>query len=337
MTRFFLIIAAVATGAVAAAAEAAPTLRANVVVTGPAIRLGDLFSDTGEFAAIEVAPSPALGAKTIFDAAWLAATAREQKLDWQPKSRYDQTVVERASQAISSEAIVAELTHELANRLPAGRIELVLDTVDLHLFVPAGTTPTITIDALAFDARSGRVSAYVAASAADATTERVRITGRVHRILDLPVLSRPVAPGEAITARDIETIALHSDRLSQTFVSDAAELIGKTPKRSIRPGEPVRPSDLQTPVVVRKGELVTIVLQDAALFLTVQGKALEDGAQGQAIHVSNTRSGKMLDATVTGPGAVALSILPGSSPPRATTTSTNALASTASRLSARKE
>ena len=45
----------------------------------------------------------------------------------------------------------------------------------------------------------------------------------------------------------------------------------------------------------------------------------------------------MLDATVIGPGAVALSILPGSSPPRATTTSTNALASTASRLSARKE
>jgi flagella basal body P-ring formation protein FlgA len=336
MTRFLLIIAAVATGAVAAAAEAAPTLRTNVVVTGPAIRLGDLFSDTGELAVIEIAPSPTLGAKTIFDAAWLAARAHEQKLDWQPKSRYDQTTVERASQAISSEAIVAELTHELANRLPAGRIELVLDTVDLHLFVPAGATPTITIDSLTFDARSGRLSAYVGASAADTASERVRITGRVHRILDLPVLMRPVAPGEAITARDIETIALRSDRMSQTFVSDAAELIGKTPKRSIRPGEPVRPTDLQTPVVIRKGELVTIVLRDTTLFLTAQGKALEDGAQGQAIHVSNTRSGRTLDATVTGPGAVALSILPGSSPPRATTSS-NPLPSAASRVSARKE
>jgi flagella basal body P-ring formation protein FlgA len=336
MTRFLLIIA-VATGAVAAAADAAPTLRTNVIVTGPAIRLGDLFTDTGELAIIEVAPSPALGGKTILDAAWLAARAHEQKLDWQPKSRYDQTIVERASQAVSSEAIVAELTHELANRLPAGQIELVLDTVDLRLFVPAGATPTITVDALTFDARSGRLSAYVMASAADTASERVRITGRVHRILDLPVLTRPVAPGEAITARDIETIALRGDRLSQTFVSAAADLIGKTPKRSIRPGEPVRPSDLQIPVVIRKGELVTIVLQDAALFLTAQGKALEDGAQGQAIHVSNTRSGKMLDATVTGSGAVALAILPGSSPPRPTVTSSNPLPSTASRVSARKE
>lgn len=337
MTRLFLILAAVAAGFSAGLAQAAPTLRANVIVTGPAIRLGDLFTDAGELAKIEIAPSPALGAKVVLDAAWLAARANEQKLDWQPKSRYDQTVVERASQAIPSEAVVAELTHELANRLPAGPSELALDTTDLHLFVPAGTTPAITIDALTYDPRSGRLSAYVAASAADIATERVRVTGRVHRILDLPVLSRPVAPGEAITAHDVETIALRADRLSQTFVSDAAELIGKTPKRSIRPGDPVRPSDLQTPVVIRKGELVTIVLQDAALFLTVQGKALEDGAQGQAIHVSNTRSGKLLDATVTGPGMVALSVLQGASPPRATATSPRPTQSTATRISARKE
>ncbi len=334
MTRFFLVLASVATGLLAGAAQAAPTLRTNVVVTGPAIRLGDIFTDAGELAKIEIAPSPALGAKLVLDAAWLAARANEQRLPWQPKSRYDQTIVERASQAIPSEAVVAELTHALGNRLPAGPIELVLDATDLHLFVPAGTAPAIAIDALTYDSRSGRLSAYVAASAADTATDRVRITGRVHRMLDLPVLSRAVAPGEAITARDVETIAVRGDRLSQTFVGDAADLVGKTPKRSIRPGEPVRPSDLQTPVVIRKGELVTIVLQDAALFLTVQGKALEDGAQGQAIHVSNTRSGKLLDATVTAPGTVALSLLQVAGPPSATSPRPP---QSVTRVSARKE
>lgn len=334
MTRFFLVLATVAAGFLAGASQAAPTLRTNVVVTGPAIRLGDIFTDAGELAMIELAPSPALGAKIVLDAAWLAARANEQRLPWQPKSHYDQTIVERASQAVPSEAVVAELTRELGNRLPAGPIELVLDATDLHLFVPAGTAPTIAIDALTYDSRSGRLSAYVAASAADTTTDRVRITGRVHRMLDLPVLSRAVAPGEAITARDIETIAVRGDRLSQTFVGDAADLIGKTPKRSIRPGEPVRPSDLQTRVVIRKGELVTIVLQDAALFLTVQGKALEDGAQGQAIHVSNTRSGKLLDATVTAPGTVALSLPQAASPPGVTSPRPP---QSVTRVSARKE
>src|SRR5438876_7065383 len=159
MTRLLLILAALATGLLAAAAQAAPTLRANVVVTGPAIRLGDLFSDAGELAKIEIAPSPALGAKLVLDAAWLAARASEQKLAWQPKSRYDRATVERAGQAVPSEAVVAELTRVLGSRLPAGPIQLALDSTDLHLFVPAGTTPAIAIDALTYDARSGRLSA----------------------------------------------------------------------------------------------------------------------------------------------------------------------------------
>jgi flagellar basal body P-ring formation protein FlgA len=314
MTRIALLPALaaglLAAGLLATGVAAQPALHTNVVVTGPSIRLGDLFSDAGPHAAVEVAPAPVLGGKTILDAAWLVARAHEQNLDWQPKSRYVQATVERASQTVSSEAVVAELKRELGNRLPGGNSELTLDTSDLRLFVPAGTAPAIMIDALGYDARSGRVSAYVTASAADVTTDRVRVTGRVRRMLDMPVLTRLIAPGETIAASDIETIAVPADRLTQSFVVADAELIGKTPKRSIRPGEPVRPSDIQTPIVIHKGDLVTVVLKSAALLLTAQAKALEDGTQGQAIRVSNTRSAKTLDATVSGPGTVTLSVGP---------------------------
>jgi flagella basal body P-ring formation protein FlgA len=314
MTRITpALAAALLVGLLATAAAAEPTLRANVVVTGPSIRLGDLFSDAGSRAAVEIAPAPALGGRTVLDAAWLAAKAHEQNLAWQPRSRYEQTVVERASQSVPAETIIAELRQELGNRLPGGRSELTLDNADLRLLVPAGATPAILIDALTFDARSGRLSAYVTASAGDVTTDRLRVTGRVRRMLDMPVLTRLVAPGETIAAQDVETITLPADRLNQSFVVGAADLIGKTPKRTIRPGEPIRPTDVQTPIVIRRGELVTVVLQSAALLLTAQAKALEDGTQGQAIRVSNTRSGKTLDATVNGPGTVILATL--STPP----------------------
>jgi flagellar basal body P-ring formation protein FlgA len=312
---FAVAIGLIVTGPLVGGAAAQPALRTNVVVTGPSIRLGDLFSDAGPHAAVEVAPAPVLGGKTVLDAAWLIARAHEQELDWQPKSRYAQATVERASQTVPNEAVVAELKRELGNRLPGGQSELTLDNADLRLLVPAGTAPTIMIDALAYDARSGRLSAYVTASAGDVTTDRVRITGRLRRMLDMPVFTRLIAPGETIAASDVEIIAMPADRLTQSFVVAAAELVGKTPKRSIRPGEPVRPSDIQTPIVIHKGELVTVVLQSPALLLTAQAKALEDGAQGQAIRVSNTRSAKTLDATVSGPGTVTLSIgLPASAP-----------------------
>jgi flagellar basal body P-ring formation protein FlgA len=302
-----LVTGLLVTGLLVTGAAAAPTLRSNVVVAGPAIRLGDLFSDAGGLAGIEVAPSPALGGKTILDAAWLAATAREQSLDWQPRSRYEQAVVERASQTVSPETVITELKQALGSRLPGGQSELTLDNGDLRLFVPAGPPPAVAIDSLTFDPRSGRLTAYVTASADEVASERVRITGRVRRMIDMPVLTRLIAPGETIAAGDVETIAMPADHLNQSFVAAAAELIGKTPKRSLRPGEPIRPSDIQTPILIRKGELVTVVLQSPALLLTAQAKALEDGAQGQAIRVSNTRSGKTLDATVSAPGTVMLS------------------------------
>jgi flagella basal body P-ring formation protein FlgA len=309
MTRFILL-AALATGLLTAGAAAEPVLRSNVVVSGPSIRLGDLFSDAGPRAAVEIAPAPALGGRTVLDTAWLAARAREQDLDWQPKSRYDQVTVERASQSVPAETVIAGLRQELGNRLPGGQSELTLDNADLHLLVPAGAAPAISVDAMTFDARNGRVVAYVTASAGEAASERVRVTGRVRRMLDMPVLTRLVSPGETIAARDIETIALPADRLNQAFVGAAAELVGKTPRRSIRPGEPIRPSDIQTPIVIRRGDLVTVVFQSATLLLTAQAKALEDGTQGQAIRVSNTRSGKTLDATVNSPGTVILATLP---------------------------
>jgi flagellar basal body P-ring formation protein FlgA len=291
---------------VAGTAAAEPVLRPNVVVDGPVIHLGDLFSDAGARSGEVVAQAPAPGAKVVYDAAWLTARAREQELIWDPRSRFDQTTVERASQAINADAIALELRRELGDRLPTGGVEIVLDNPGIRLFVPALGSATVAVDGLTYDPRNGRIAAYV--STPDANAERIHIAGRVFRLIDVPVLTRNVAPGEAIAAGDIQTVSLRAERLNQNYVGNASDLIGRTPKRSIRPGEPVRPSDIQVPLVVHRNDLVTVVLQTSTIMLTTQATALQDGAVGQAIRVSNTRSKKTLDATVTGPGNVVLAI-----------------------------
>jgi flagella basal body P-ring formation protein FlgA len=213
-------------------------------------------------------------------------------------------------ETITSEEIARQLQRELGDRLPSGRVELDLDNPSLRIAVPAGDPPAVGVDNVVYDARTGRVSADVTASADAADAEPVRVTGRVYRMIDMPVLTHPIAPGDVITARDVETIAVRSERLTQNFVGTEAELLGKTPRRSIRPGELVRPADLQVPIVIHKGELVTVVLQAPGMTLTAQAKALADGTQGSAIRVSNTRSGRMLEATVIGPGTVVISLNP---------------------------
>jgi len=120
----------------------------------------------------------------------------------------------------------------------------------------------------------------------------------------VPMLSHPVAPGAVITAADLTEVMVRRDQLGQDVSSDPKELIGKTPRRPLRAGEPVRLADVQLPILVHKGELVTMLLDTGSLQLTAQGAALEEGAKGALIRVSNAKSSRLLDATIIGSGLV---------------------------------
>jgi flagellar basal body P-ring formation protein FlgA len=87
-------------------------------------------------------------------------------------------------------------------------------------------------------------------------------------------------------------------------VLDMHELVGKTPRRLLRAHEPLRSFDVETPVVVHKGDLVTILLETATMRLTAQGKALEDGSLGAGIRIANTKSSRVIDAVVVAPNLV---------------------------------
>ena len=130
------------------------------------------------------------------------------------------------------------------------------------------------------------------------------------RTIELPVLLHYVPPGQTIGADDVGMVEIPAERLVQAVVAEPADLVGKTPRRAVRPGQPVRVADVRLPIVIHKGELVTIILESKHMHLTAQGRADNDGAQGEAIRVANTRTGKVLDATVSGPGVVTIEATP---------------------------
>ena len=128
--------------------------------------------------------------------------------------------------------------------------------------------------------------------------------------VELPVLLHYVPPGQTIAADDVGMLEVPASHLVQAVVAEPTDLVGKTPRRAVRPGQPVRVGDVQLPVVIHKGELVTVVVETKSMRLTTQGRANEDGAKGQAIRIANTRSGRIIDATVAGPGTVKIESAP---------------------------
>jgi flagella basal body P-ring formation protein FlgA len=301
MTRLIAALAvAGATLLAALPAAAAPMLRAAVTVDAATIRLGDLFTGVGAHADDVVAPAPPPGSSTIFDANWLAAVAQEHGLDWQPGSAYDRATVERATRVVDAAAVLDRLRQALGRTEPLGDAQVKLDNAAFRLLVAKDAPDTIAVEDLSVDPRSGHFSALVAAPADDPAAGRQRVTGRVLRMARLPVLSRPVSPGEIISARDVATLEMPAQRVTADLLVDARALIGKTPAHPLQARQPLHAFDVQTPLVVHRDDLVTIVLETPSLQLSTQGKALDDGAMGATIRVANTKSGRIIDATVSG-------------------------------------
>ena len=188
MTRFLAALFLVLTLPLATAA--APLLKPAVTVRESMIHLGDLFDDVGERAQVAVATSPRPGSRMVLGASWLAALAQSQRIAWQPSSRLDQEVVERASREIGADEISQRLLDALSERTSLGNTELKLDTPTPRLAVAAGDTSPLSVDGLTLEPRSGRFSGFVSVGASKDGAERVRVSGRLVRMAEIPVPTR---------------------------------------------------------------------------------------------------------------------------------------------------
>lgn len=290
----------------AAAVEDLVTLRAASVVEDDVVRLRDLFDGIQDPALAEtpVARAPKPGASIDVGARWLAAVALAHDLPWQPRSRYERVNLRRDSHEIQSAEIENALMAALADQGMDGEVRLAIDNPGLRLRLPKQSERSLRVARLTLDPASGRFLANVVAPAQGEPQASLSITGRALEMTEVPVLTRRVNPGEVIRARDIEWMSVQANRLTRTTVVDAATMIGMSPRRPIRAQDMVRSTDLETPVVVTKNTLVTIRLQTTRMQLSAQGRALEDGAEGDVVRVMNTKSNTTVNAIVIDAGTV---------------------------------
>ena len=92
-------------------------------------------------------------------------------------------------------------------------------------------------------------------------------------------------------------------------------------RKQLRAGQPLRTADLAKPDLVQRDQTVTLIYQAAGLYLTIRGKALESGTEGDVVSVVNLQSKRTVSGVVIGRGQVSISVA--TPRPPSTTSSTS--------------
>lgn len=162
---------------------------------------------------------------------------------------------------------------------------------------------SVTVSKMKYDAATGRFLAEVTLP----TGRILGLQGKVEPGIDVPVLTRPLQNGEVANAEDVVFVRLARSRVIRGAITDSADVVGFSARRQLRPGTLLRDLDFEKPIVIRKGDAVTLVYRVPGVELTARGKAMANGGIGDSVPVLNVQSRTQIDAVVTGAGAVSVS------------------------------
>lgn len=119
------------------------------------------------------------------------------------------------------------------------------------------------------------------------------------------VVSTPLDRGAAISST---SFTLEEREISPSqIIADPATLVGRSARSRLAPGRIIESRDVESPVVVSRGDIVTVECLSGGILLKTFGRARGSGREGDIVSFEPLRKGRAFEARIAGPGrAVAL-------------------------------
>jgi flagella basal body P-ring formation protein FlgA len=306
MIRFCLVPALLAL-ATPAAAQVSPSLKSSVSVSGEFVRIGDLVENAGDAANVAVFRAPDPGSTGSVPLERVLDALRPHGVIGLDSRGMTAISVSRTSRTIARDEIEARIAREVASLLnirDAKSVGITFDQDPQPIHVNPAASGEIQIERLSMDRRTGRFNVIILMPGEH---RNWRFAGIAGEVFEAATVARPVARGEVL--RDSDVIVEKRPKIEQTgdLLSGAQAVIGQAARRALRPGQPLRQADLMRPELVQRNEPVVILYQVPGITLTLRGKAIDSGAEGDAFSVLNIQSKRTVQGVVTGNGRVLVS------------------------------
>ena len=297
---------------------AMPALRASVTVTSDVVRIGDIVDNAGTSALIAIYRAPDLGTTGSLPTEKVLAALQAHQVIGVDTRDIKAISVTRLSRPLAGKEIESQIAHALEHRSGLGdaaNIALTFDRDVRDMQLEASNTGALQPVSTRYEPRSGRfdISFEIGNEAGTAATT-LRFTGIAIETVEAAVLTRSVERSEVLKASDVIT----ERRPKAEVGSDAAVrglAVGMQMRKQLHAGQALRVADLAKPDLVQRDDNVTLIYESTGLYLTIRGKALESGTEGDTVNVLNLQSKRTVSGVVIGRGQVAIAVATPRLPP----------------------
>lgn len=302
------LFAATANLALAQTAEPArPYLKHDVTVTAGIVRIGDLIENAGIVANIPIFRAPDLGTTGTVPVETVIAAVRPHALVGFDTGGLTEVVVTRAAREIPVADIEQTLARAIAGRFNVGAaadIKVYFDRDPRSIQVDTSATGDIQVGRLSYDSRSGRFDTTLEVPTGAGQRGLLRLTGRAFATVETVMVSHTLERGAVLKAADLVVERRPRSEVGRDAIAGLDQAIGQAARNTLRPGQPIRSADLTKPEIVLRNEMVMLKFEAPGLMLTMRGKALGSGAEGDTVSVLNEQSKRTVQGVVAGPGLV---------------------------------
>jgi flagella basal body P-ring formation protein FlgA len=313
------LIAALATLAAVTAPAAAqdfaalqhPRLKAQAVVTGDLVRVGDLVTHAGIIAEVPIFRAPDLGTTGSVPASAVVEAVRQHALVGLDTAGIQNVEVTRASRTITTQEIEDCVAQALVAKFSLGApadVDLTFDEGLQPVQVEPDAIGAPDVTRIDYDARSGRFHATLRMPAGQSARTPLHLSGRAAATVEVAMVAHAVERGAILKDADIVLERRPRARVGHGVITDRAEAIGLAARNTLQPGQPLRAAQLMKPELIKRNEQVSLIYEVPGITLTVRGKAKEGGALGDVIAVLNEQSKRVLQGIVIGPGQVSINM-----------------------------
>lgn len=307
LIRTILSAALVLAGSIGfASADQRPVLRSEVHTLSDVVTVGDFYSNAGSLATKPLFRSPDLGTTGTVSASMVADRAIAAGLVMAGTDGLQSVIVTRRAEVfdeIRLKGLVAETLSNQDASLKATDLNITLFGSVGKVFGNPAAQKLVEVNNILWSRSDGRFNiSYSFAS--EHGRETVNLSGHAQEMMEVTTLIQPMRNGQILRSEDLTTTKLPRTKVPANAVIDPEQIVGLAARTGLRANLPLLRNDFTRPVLIKRGEKVTITYMIGNMKLTTRGKAMEDGSQGDSIDIMNLDSSRIIPTMVLSRGQV---------------------------------